>query len=115
MKSDLDKLMAAEDLDALLVLGAAQHNPAMVYFTGSVHLTDACLIKRRGQDAQLFCHTMEREEAAKTGLPTHDLDMVPYAELLSESQGDPLGAYALRLQKILAVAGVTGGNVCGLW
>ncbi len=111
MKSDLDQLMAAEGLDALLILGAAQHNPAMVYFTGVAHITDAVLIKIRGQAGQLFCRAMERDEAAKTGLATQDLDEFSYADLLSEAGGDPIGAQALRMKKVLAAAGMTGGVV----
>ncbi len=111
MKSDLDKLMAAEGLDALLVLGESQHNPAMVYFTGNAHLTDAFLVKPRGQAELLFSNPMERDEAAKTGLATRDLGAFLYEDLLAEAGGDPLGAQALRLQKVLAQAGVTGGRV----
>ena len=50
MKSDLDALMQAHNLDALLVSGPGKHNPPMVYLTGGGHLTRADLIKRRGQD-----------------------------------------------------------------
>ena len=49
MKTDLDALMQENDLDAILITGPAQHNPAMVYMTGGGHLTTADLIKRRGQ------------------------------------------------------------------
>jgi len=34
MKSDIDSLMQAQNIDALLVVGPAQHNPPMVYLTG---------------------------------------------------------------------------------
>ena len=39
MKSDLDALMQADDIDALLVTGPGDHNPAMVYLTNSNELT----------------------------------------------------------------------------
>ena len=70
MKNDLDTLMAAQNLDAILVTGPAQHNPAMVYMTGGGHLTGADLIKKRGEEPILFCNPMERDEAAHTGLQT---------------------------------------------
>ena len=54
MKKDIDSLMGADDIDALLVTGSAQHNPAMVYLTGGAHLTKADLIKKRGCDPVLF-------------------------------------------------------------
>ena len=65
MKSDLPALMEAHKLDALLVFGDALHNPAMVYFTGVTHVTEAMLALRRGEQPLLFCHAMERDEAAR--------------------------------------------------
>ena len=65
MQPDLDKFMERRGLDALVILGAAQHNPPMVYLTGGAHLTDAILVKRRGESPVLFYHPMERDEAAK--------------------------------------------------
>ena len=48
MKSDLDAIMQANDIDVLLVVGPAQHNPAMFYLTGGGHITGADLFKKRG-------------------------------------------------------------------
>ena len=39
MKSDLDSLMQAKNLDALLVIGNADHNPPMYYLTGGGHIS----------------------------------------------------------------------------
>lgn len=68
MKSDLDALMQASKLDAILVLGNAEYNPPMYYFTGGGHVTNAALIKRPGREPVLYCNAMERAEAAKSGL-----------------------------------------------
>lgn len=68
MKSDLDNLMQAKNLDAIIVLGNAEHNPPMYYLTGGGHVSDALLIKKRGEQAVIYCGAMEREEAAKSGL-----------------------------------------------
>ena len=68
MKSDLDALMQSRNLDALLVLGNATHNPPMYYLTGGGHVSNAVLIKKRGDPGVLFCNDMERDEAAKSGL-----------------------------------------------
>ena len=73
MKSDLDRLMKAHDLDAILVTGPAKHNPAMYYLTGGGHMTSAELIKPRVGDAVLYYNPMERDEAAATGLKTKNL------------------------------------------
>ncbi len=68
MKSDLDALMQASKLDAVIVLGNAEQNPPMYYFTGGGHVTNAALIKKPGQEPVLYCNAMERAEAAKSGL-----------------------------------------------
>jgi Xaa-Pro aminopeptidase len=67
MKSDIDTLMENKKIDALLITGSAQHNPPMVYLTGGGHLTQANLIKKRGEGAVLFYNSIERDGAAQTG------------------------------------------------
>ena len=37
MKNELDALMQMNDLEAMIVVGPGQHNPAMVYMTGGGH------------------------------------------------------------------------------
>jgi Xaa-Pro aminopeptidase len=68
MKSDLDALMQARHLDALIVLGNAENNPPMYYFTGGGHISSAALFKKVGQEPTIYCNAMERAEAAKSGL-----------------------------------------------
>jgi Xaa-Pro aminopeptidase len=111
MKSDLDSLMTENNLDALLITGPGQHNPAMVYMTGGAHLTHADLIKRRGEPPVLFYNPMERDEAAKSGLNTKNLAEYNYNELLRQFQGDQIKATALRYQKIFSELEVTTGRL----
>lgn len=111
MKKDLDQLMQRLDIDVLLVTGAAQHNPAMVYFTGVGHVTGADLIKKRGGEAVLFHAAMEREEAARTGLKTINYSAYPYDIRLAEAGGDADRALALRYRKMFADLGITSGTV----
>jgi Xaa-Pro aminopeptidase len=111
MKSDLDALMLANNIDILLVSGPAVHNPAMVYLTGSGHITNAELIKKRGEQPVLFCGMMERDEAAKTGLPLRLYSDYPLADRLKEAKGDAELAEALRLFKQFTDLGITRGRV----
>lgn len=85
MKTDLDQLMQARNLDGLIVIGNAEHNPPMTYLTGGGHVSKAVLIKKRGQVAMLFCNQMEREEAAKSGLKIVPLTAAPIRELLNDT------------------------------
>src|SRR5690606_4610046 len=111
MKNELDALMQANNVDALLIMGAAAHNPAMVYFTGVVHVSAGDLIVKRGGEPVLFCNPMEREEAARTGLTTRSYNEFPFMELLKETGGDRLQAAALRYQRMLTSLGITSGRV----
>lgn len=111
MKSDIDALMQAHGLDALLVTGAAQHNPMMAYFTGKAHISQADLVKKRGEPPILFYNSMERDEAAKTGLATKSLADYKFNELLKETQGNLRKATVLRYQKMLTDLDITSGRI----
>jgi Xaa-Pro aminopeptidase len=111
MKSDLDSLMQANDLDAILVTGPGQHNPSMVYLMGGGHLTNADLIKKHGQEAVLFYNPMERDEAGRTGLKTKNLADYKLHELLKETGGDMIRATARRYKLMLTELGITTGRV----
>jgi Xaa-Pro aminopeptidase len=100
MKSDIDRLMEKEDVQALFVLGSAAHNASMSYFTGRIHLTHGYLLKVQGQDPVLFHRAMERDEAAKAGLATKKLEDYDPAGLLEASKGDQIQADIDLLQLI---------------
>ena len=111
MKNDLDAIMLASDLDVLLVTGPAQHNPPMYYLTGGAHLTRADVIKKRGEEPILFYSSMEREEAAATGLRTKNVDDYKIDDLLKRSGGDVFKAAVERYQLMLAEAQVESGRM----
>jgi Xaa-Pro aminopeptidase len=110
MKSDLDALMQARNLDAIVVLGDADHNPPMYYFTGGGHVTGAVLIKKRNEAPVLFYNDMERDEAAKSGLKTRSLNEFDLEEARKQANGDALLAAAMRLKNILADLGLRRGR-----
>lgn len=111
MKTDLDALMQSRQLDALLILGSGQHNPPMVYLTGGAHFSQAVLVKKQGADPVLFCRSMERDEAAKSGLPLRSMEDYPFDKFLRQHQGNPIAATAEFYGCMLAEAGVTRGRI----
>ena len=111
MKTDLDRLMEQRNLSAIFVTGPAQHNPAMYYMTGGGHMTQADLIKGRGAEPILYYKSMERDEAAKTGLSTKNLDTYDYMALLKEANGNQIQATAKRYQLMLTEQGITSGRM----
>ena len=111
MKADLDLLMQSSGIDALLVTGPSLHNPAMVYFTGLAHVSQADLVKRRSHPGLLFHAAMERDEAAKSGLELCSYSNYPIMDLLKESGNNRTKAIVLRYQRMLADAGITSGRI----
>ena len=111
MKSNLDQLMQERNLDAILVTGPAQHNPAMYYMTGGGHMTSADLIKPRDAAPVLYYNPMEREEAAASGLQTINLMDYDWKNLMKLADKDSNKAKALRYQMMLAEQGITAGRV----
>jgi Xaa-Pro aminopeptidase len=111
MKSDLAKLMQEKSVDALLILGDAFHNPSMVYFTGVAHVSEGALIVKRGQAPILYFNSMERDEAAQTGLETRSLSPFDFKKIFEESGENALLARAKLLNLVLADAGVSAGKV----
>jgi len=94
MKSDLDALMKDKNLDAILVLGDAEHNPPMTYLVGGGHVSDAVLLKKRNEEPVLFCNAMERDEAAKSGLKIVPVRRAPITEFI-EAPAELFGAHGI--------------------
>lgn len=111
MRSDIDQLMQEQGYDVLLITGPALHNAMMTYFTGTVHVSDADLIKKRGEAPVIFCNAMEREEAARSGMKTFTFSKFPMSDLFKEAAGNAILAYVLRYEKILGTLGITSGKV----
>ncbi len=111
MKTDIEQLMQENNIQALLITGRADHNPAMVYLTGGAHLTTADILLKAGQKGVLFCNGMERDEAAKTGFDVRLYSMFPISSLLEEAGGDRQKTGALRYKRMFELAGITSGRV----
>src|SRR5574341_348041 len=111
MKSDLDALMKDRNLDAILILGDAEHNPPMYYFVGGGHVSGAVLLKKSNDAPILFYYDMERDEAAKSGLKTRSFSEFGWEDLMKQANNDMLMASALRMQKILEEGGLTKGRI----
>lgn len=102
MKSDLDRLMTDRNLDGLLVLGDASGNPVMNYLTGGAQLERALLFKRRGGPLTLIHGSMERDDAAATGLALVDRDQrYNLYQLLKENNGNRLAAQVDYLRRVI--------------
>lgn len=115
MKSELDRLMAERNLDALLVLGNSGGNPVMNYLTGGAHLEGALVVKRRGEPMTLIHGSMERDTAAATGLALVDRDQVyNQHKFIDKHNGDQVAAavdyfsQVIRDHRLLGRLGIYG-------
>jgi Xaa-Pro aminopeptidase len=111
MKNELQELMSDRQVDGILITGPGQHNPAMVYFTGSGNITEAHLFILKGQEPLLVYYPMERDEAARSGFRTRSMDDYDYRELSKAAKGDDARFRASLYKTILSDLGFTAGNL----
>jgi Xaa-Pro aminopeptidase len=107
MKADLDRLMAERALDALLILPGENEDPYRTYLSnGAQH--SGLVIKRRGDAPLIVVRGMERDEAARGGLPVHTYDDFGYGELLRAHKDDLDAITAAWYHRIFEEFGVGG-------
>jgi Xaa-Pro aminopeptidase len=81
MKKDLDSLMKKNKVDALFLSGAPAKSKSVYYMLGPLKLTGGYVLKARGKEPVLIHGSMERAEAAKSGLECvsmNDLDAMKF-------------------------------------
>jgi Xaa-Pro aminopeptidase len=88
MKSDLDRLMAERDLQAIVVTGGEHPNMPRQYLCNGKDIHGGLVIKKRGSEAVLIVGGMEIEEAGKTGLEVHTFAELGQAELFKDVKTD---------------------------
>lgn len=109
MKSDLDRLMVERKFDALIVTGTAHANPTMYYLVNGAKVGEATtVIKKRGEAPVIFATSMERDEAAKSGLRVIDRNQYEPVKILNEEKGNTLRARARLIGMMLDELGVIG-------
>ncbi len=110
MKEQVAALMKQYDLDALLISGAMEHNPSLIYYIGNdAFFTFAEVLVTRDREPILFHRIMERDSAKATGMKTVCFDDMN----IKEEPG--LGSRAAQIVAELKYAGLTSGRVafCG--
>ncbi len=108
MKQDLDTLMRARNLDAIIVSGKVLGNPPLVYLLNGANLTQAIIVKKMGEAANLIVNPMEREEAAFAGYRVILNNRYNYRECQDLANGDPLSASILYYRRIFDDLDING-------
>lgn len=107
MKQDLDRLMEARGLDALVISGKMLGNPALYYMVNGANVGWGLVVQVRGEAPVFVCSPIEREEAAASGLQVVTVNRYDYRELQQE-QPDLLSAQVVLYQRVFADLGVRG-------
>ena len=88
MKSDIDRLMAERDLQAIVVTGGEHPNMPRQYLCNGIDIHGGMVIKKRGSDPVLLVGGMEVEEAARSGLTVHTYNELGQADLFKDVKTD---------------------------
>lgn len=92
MKADLDRLMAARGLDALIVAGGEEYSAIRDYMTNGAHITGGLILKKRDGNPMLIVSGMELEEAMKSGLTVMTYAELDYYKIYEKVGNDPIKA-----------------------
>ena len=107
MKSDLDRLMAEDGLDWLLVLGPREGNGDFQYLTGGVALHGGPVVKKWGEPAAVLYNPMEVEEAEKSGLVAVSMKELRLHEI-SREESDPFRLLVRGRSRLFEYFGISG-------
>ncbi len=111
MKTDLPRLMNDRNMDALVIFGPDGLGPAnapFAYFVGDAHVTTGTIIVKRDGSSYVVHGTMEREEAAKTGMNLISKAAYKLPDILKQKNGDRITAEVELLRRVFDDIGVSG-------
>lgn len=111
MKSELDRLMAARNLEALVVVSDHDFCAPRDYLTNGARVTGGLVLKKRGAAPIMIVNSMEIEEAKASGLDVYSYYDLGYAEILEALEGDRSRAMLHLWQRALEHEAVPAGRV----
>jgi Xaa-Pro aminopeptidase len=106
MINDLDHLMRARDIDALLVPMHEALHPSFRWITRGAKVTRGYAVKLAGRDPLLLSYPMERDEAAATGLATRLIHDFGYDHIF-KSAPNAVAGYAEFFDVVLRELGAS--------
>ena len=111
MKTDLDRLMAERNLEALVVVGEDGYNPARDYLTNGAKVTGGQVLKKRGAEPVMIVNGMEVEEAKASGLAVYTPFDLGWAALMQAAENDQRKARLAFWRRLLEAQEVPHGRV----
>jgi Xaa-Pro aminopeptidase len=107
MKQDLDRLMEERGLNALVVAGKMNGNPALVYMANGAKVINGYVVKKQSEAPVFLCSPIDREEAAASGLTVVTMNKYDFEGILREKP-DRLAATVELYRRVFADLGVNG-------
>lgn len=110
MRSDLDRLMAERKIAAFFIPDTEGENIYRDYLTGGVHVSPF-IVKKQGEAPILIVSGMERDEAAKSGLPVLTYEEIGRYELIKQHGGRNTDAELAAFLNLLLNKFELSGNI----
>ena len=107
MLQDLDRLMKARGIGAVIVPMHEAMHASFRWLTRGAKVTRGYVVKVAGRDPFLIAYPMEREEAAATGVAVRGIHEFEYERIFRESS-DSIAAYASFFEMVLRESGAAG-------
>ena len=107
MLTDLDPLMTARGIGAVIVPMHEAMHASFRWLTRGARVTKGYVVKAAGQQPFLVAYPMEREEAAATGIPVRSIHDFDHEGAFRQS-ADPVAGYARFFGRILREIGCDG-------
>jgi len=111
MKSDLDPLMAARELVAIVITGGEHQNTPRAYLCNGVDIHGGMVVKRQGSEPALIVSSMEIEEAAKSDLTVYSYDDLDWAQIYKDAEGDQKKAFPVFWGRVLEKFAIPPGKI----
>ena len=108
MKREIDGLMQERGIDVAIITGAVKGNATMYYMVNGAAISHAIVIKKRGEEPVLLCGSMEREEAAASGLKIVDTAKYNIVQMIKDAGGVRKAAFVSYYKAIFEEYGVKG-------
>lgn len=107
MRSDLDSLMRARGIGALVVSMHETADASFRWMTRGAKVTRGYVVKIRGEEPLLLHYPMERDEARAAGVATRSVHDFGYHEIFRAAT-DAAKAYGELFDRVLRELGATG-------
>jgi len=104
LRSELDKLMLSENLDAIVAFGSAS-DPTFSYLTYGANISNSIFIKNQDGMGSIWLWPIEREGVKNTGFDVYIFDQALYLSVLAKTNNHELAEIEVYLKSLDSLKG----------